>query len=72
MESGVMRRRVLLFSFCTVGVLAVAVAVRLTRVDLAVVAGEADLMDCEGRLVSISSGQSTSVLGSAAGCARHY
>jgi hypothetical protein len=40
----------------------------LTRVNLTVVDGEADIIGCDGRLTSVLSGQSTSVLGSAAGC----
>jgi hypothetical protein len=41
---------------------------RLTRVNLTVVDGEADLIGCDGTLTTIPSGQSTSVLGSAARC----
>ncbi len=41
----------------------------LTRVNLTVVDGEADIIGCDGRLTSVPSGQSISVLGSAASCA---
>ena len=41
---------------------------RLTRVSLTVVDGEADLIGCDGRLTSVSSGQSTSLLSSAERC----
>jgi hypothetical protein len=41
---------------------------RLTRVSLMVVDGEADLIGCDGTLTTVASGQSTSILGSAAGC----
>ncbi len=45
---------------------------RLTRVDLAVVKGEAHLIDCDGNITSVPSGQSTRVLASASSCAGYH
>jgi len=40
----------------------------LTRVDLSVVRGEANITDCDGRVTRVPSGKSTRVLASASGC----
>ena len=42
---------------------------RLTRVNLTVVDGEADLIGCDGTLTTVASGQSTTVLASDSHCA---